>query len=85
MIIDDNISDYLVTLDAKNYQPGVGGTNADYSSITGLFTLDDTTTSGNIFAPPFSGLRYQSTITARAIVFDLFEEISKTIFNSDVG
>ena len=85
MIIDDNISDYLVTLDAKNYQPGVGGTNADYSSITGLFTLDNTTTSGNIFALPFSGRRYQSTITARAIVFDLFEEISKTIFNSDVG
>ena len=85
MIIDDNISDYLVTSDAKNYQPGVGGTNADYSGITGLFTLDNTTTSCNIFALPFSGRRYQSTITARAIVFDLFEEISKTIFNSDVG
>lgn len=87
MIIDDNISDYLVTSDAKNYQPWVGGTNVDYSGITGLFTLDDTTTSGNIFALPysFSGRWYQSTINARAIVFDLFEEISKTIFNSDVG
>ena len=39
MIIDDNISDYLVTSDAKNYRPGVGGTNVDYSGITGLFTL----------------------------------------------
>ena len=41
MIIDDNISDYLVTSDAKNYQPGVGETNADYSGMTGLFTLDN--------------------------------------------